>query len=253
MRNKIVIILAVIVIIIGGSLIFRKKDKVDDKASNLNLSVKESINCTKDKTFYFDLKGSNYYLVCLDEAEIKLGNKNYTLKDAILNNKTSMEEIVADLKETIDYNNGQATMYRDASIDLNNFVDISILKCDTESGNKDYYIGNREMQYNDKYCERVCSFTRTYYVDTITDIDEKNMILSIKDPKGNNYVQVNVKKIGKKISPKSYFEFTFERNSKQNMEGDTVESIFKNFTLINLKQTKKTGLSQTQEAICEIK
>ncbi len=253
MKNKVLIILGLFIIVVGTVFFFKKNDKKESNASSLDLNIKETIDCTKDRNFYFDLKGSNYYLVCLDEVEIKVGKKSYSLKEALLNSKITIEEITNDLKETIDYNSGQATMYRDATLDLNNFVNISILKCDTEDGNKDYYIGNREMAYNNNYCRRVCSFTKTYYVNSINDIDDENMRLLIQNPKDDSYVEVNVKKISKKISPNSYIEFTFEKNSDQAVAQDTIENIFKTFKLIDLEITKKTGLSQTQEAICEIK
>lgn len=79
------------------------------------------------------------------DVKIKIDGTEYDLKEALLNNKITMEEIIAkankDFPNAISYDDGGSKEYH--------YEDYSILKCHTIDGNRDVYIGVPYMRMND--------------------------------------------------------------------------------------------------------
>ena len=78
-------------------------------------------------------------------VNIKIEGKNYLLKDALLQNKITMDEIIAkannDFPNAVSYDDGGSMEYH--------YEDYTIIKCHTLDGNRDVYIGTKEMTLND--------------------------------------------------------------------------------------------------------
>ncbi len=78
-------------------------------------------------------------------VNIRIDGKDYSLKDALLENKITMEEIIAkankDFPNAVSYDDGGSMEYH--------YENYAIIKCHTVDGNRDVYIGTKEMTLND--------------------------------------------------------------------------------------------------------
>lgn len=76
---------------------------------------------------------------------IDFGFKNYELSTAFSLNIISPEDLTKNMILENSYQDGQALMYADANY--------KVLVCNTQSGNKDIYIGNTSLTYSSNYCQ----------------------------------------------------------------------------------------------------
>lgn len=79
------------------------------------------------------------------DVRIRMDHKEYDLREALLNNKITMEEIIAkanqELPDTLSYNDGGSMEYH--------YHDYTIIKVHKEDGNRDVYIGIPTMTLKD--------------------------------------------------------------------------------------------------------
>ena len=78
-------------------------------------------------------------------VNIRIDGKAYSLKEALLENKITMEEIIAkankDFPDAVSYDDGGSIEYH--------YENYTIIKCHRLDGNRDVYIGTKEMTLND--------------------------------------------------------------------------------------------------------
>ncbi len=78
-------------------------------------------------------------------VNIRIDGKEYSLKEALLENKITMEEIIAkankDFPDAVSYDDGGSIEYH--------YENYTIIKCHRLDGNRDVYIGTKEMTLND--------------------------------------------------------------------------------------------------------
>lgn len=78
-------------------------------------------------------------------VNIIIDGQEYTLKEALLENKITMEEIIAkankDFPNAVSYDDGGSIEYH--------YENYTIIKCHTLDGNRDVYIGTKDMTLND--------------------------------------------------------------------------------------------------------
>ena len=78
-------------------------------------------------------------------VNIRIDGKDYSLKDALLENKITMEEIIAkankDFPNAVSYDDGGSMEYH--------YENYTIIKCHRLDGNRDVYIGTKEMKLSD--------------------------------------------------------------------------------------------------------
>ncbi len=92
----------------------------------------------------------NYTIYGYDgSVNIRIDGKDYSLKDALLENKITMEEIIA--KANQDEKNGtiKSNMYKDGGSMEYHYENYTIIKCHTIDGNRDVYIGTKDLKLND--------------------------------------------------------------------------------------------------------
>ena len=82
-------------------------------------------------------------------VNIKIDGNEYSLKEALLENKITMEEIIG--KENKDEKDGKITakMYKDGGSMEYYYDNYTIIKFATLSGNRDVYIGTKELRLTD--------------------------------------------------------------------------------------------------------
>lgn len=83
------------------------------------------------------------------KIEIKIDDKEYSLKDALLESKITMEEIIQKANKDLDNNKITGDMYKDGGSMIYQYDTYTIIKCHTIEGNRDVYIGTKEMTLND--------------------------------------------------------------------------------------------------------
>ena len=82
-------------------------------------------------------------------VNIKIDGNEYSLKEALLENKITMEEIIG--KENKDEKDGKITakMYKDGGRLEYYYDNYTIIKFPTLSGNRDVYIGTKDLRLTD--------------------------------------------------------------------------------------------------------
>lgn len=121
--------------------------------------------------------------------------------------------------------------------------------CNTIDGNKDIYFGtpNFETDLIGNYCGKYnySIFTKTYNINNIIeDDDEEYLNISFSIFQGETS-QVRIKKIIDFKSNKAY-EFKFKTSTAFE---DTIQNVFNNSQIIEVKETEKRGLDQINESL----
>lgn len=123
-------------------------------ADEFELKVNELVETTDNKLYKILGKEENetydYDIYCYNvNVEIEIDGNLLSLRDALLNNKITMNEILE--KANKDLSEGKITVanYKDGGSRLYKYDDYTILKCHTIDGNRDVYFGTPEMTIND--------------------------------------------------------------------------------------------------------
>ncbi|MDD4706580.1 MAG: hypothetical protein PHS24_05185 [Bacilli bacterium] len=119
----------------------------------------EKKECDKKPELYFTENERNIYLYCFDKVEVIKNEEVLELDNYLKNNNETIDDFVNLFSELDSFWDGGSKIYREIKNGGwygNNYkvVDnnISILKCNTLNGNKDVYIGNKKMSYEDGFC-----------------------------------------------------------------------------------------------------
>lgn len=118
-------------------MIFSEKESTDNDKTYTILSKTET-----DK-YDYDIYGYNGIV------KIKIDGEEYLLKDALLQNKITMDEIIEKANDDLKNNKITGDTYKDGGSMIYQYSDYTIIKCHTLDGNKDVYIGTTEMNIND--------------------------------------------------------------------------------------------------------
>lgn len=71
-----------------------------------------------------------------------------TLKEALLNNKIAMEEIIQKANEDANNKIIESDMYNDGGSMIYKYENYTIIKVHNLNGNRDVYIGSKDMSLN---------------------------------------------------------------------------------------------------------
>lgn len=106
--------------------------------------VEEKSSCSKLEKIEFDKY--NLYLDCIDVTYETKNHYQISLSEAFKTKEITRKDIKEKLskKETIP---STATIY------TNTEENITFILCQTSEGNKDIYVGNKTMQYNENFCK----------------------------------------------------------------------------------------------------
>lgn len=230
-----------------------KEEEKIEKEETLKIEGIDIQDCTDKKTFYFEHKGLRYYLSCLSDVKVTFQGKNISLQEAIEEDLITMEELTQKLPIVEAIPSISSTIYKvDENEDIFN---LSIIKCNTQTGNQDYYLGNENMKYENSFCERNCNFIRTYHILNIEENKDPNYYsATLMQYQGEEIRTVKIKKdLNQKYKMNAAYEFTFTKDELDLVTDDSMKNLFETFRVIKVEQTDKTGLNQTQEKICQIK
>lgn len=222
---------------------------------SIKFSFNDIDNCVNKAQFLLELDGRKVYTYCIDDVNVIHNGVKEKLESFILNDNDSIDEIISSLKLKDVLSDGGTKIY--------NGGNISLIKCNTLDGNKDIYIGNKNMKLKSNFCDHNnYTFVRTY---TIKDISEFNgnqytddgipfvtgnafeVVLSQHNGETKKVILNNIWNI--KLEKGKTYEFELQLyNESENIE-DTIEYIFKNSNIVEIRKTDKVGLEQLQEPI----
>ena len=124
--------------------------------NDINIITEEINNCDgKEKLYYSvkdkDGKDKKIYLYCLESVKIKYNNNILDFKDYI--EKYSIDDIINKLVNTESLWDGGTKIYKDGGTTEYTNNGLTLIKCNTIDGNKDIYIGTKDMKYLNDYCK----------------------------------------------------------------------------------------------------
>ena len=200
---------------------------------------------------YIELTEYNIYTYCLDHLMLFKNSNLVELKNYVPDNPNYVDELISKLKLETELNDGGTQIYKDK----NNYTNtgLTLIKCNTEEGNKDVYIGPKDMEYQESFCKNSDSslktFTKTYEVLNVTWSNSDEFIyLTLRQFQFEEVETVKVKKsLNYDIAVGKNYEFTFEYTIED--IDDNIKSIFNNTNLVSIIETNKTGLDQVQDPI----
>lgn len=255
-KGKIIIFFTAVIAIslfIGGFLGYTLKE---EKGTSIvmppnkpSIITTESANCVLEK--YLELDNYNIYAYCLDDLMLFQDDDLIDLKHKIQDDEKYLDELINGLKLAAELNDGGTKIYEDAD----NYTDngLTLIKCNTLDGNRDIYIGPKDMEYQESFCKNPDSsektFTKTYEVLNIAlSNSDAYVYLTLRQFQYEEVETVKVlKSLNYDIAVGKNYEFTFEY-SNENIE-DNIKSIFNNATLTKIVETDKQGLDQIQDSI----
>ena len=81
-------------------------------------------------------------------VNIKIDGKDYSLKEALIENKITMEEIIAKANQDEKDGKIKVEMYKDGGSMEYHYENYTIIKYHTLDGNRDVYIGTKDLKLN---------------------------------------------------------------------------------------------------------
>ena len=123
-------------------------------ADEFELKVNELIETTDNKLYKILGKEENetydYDIYCYNvNVEVEIDRNLLSLREALLNNKISMNEILEKANKDLSEGKIIVANYKDGGSRLYKYDDYTILKCHTIDGNRNVYFGTPEMTIND--------------------------------------------------------------------------------------------------------
>ena len=144
----------------GGYKKVLQKDKTTGewlRVANFTSNTIETIpsnNCDKQAKLYYSENDINVYIYCLDD--IKVGEEQKLrdyLKEKDVNIHTSINYLIDKLTNEGVFIKGEKAILNDGGSKMYINDNINILMCNTLEGNRDIYIGNGSMKYENGFCK----------------------------------------------------------------------------------------------------
>lgn len=227
--------------------------------NNSNLIVNELENCDNVAKLYYETDRVKIYSYCLDSIEVIVDDKTIDLKEYLKNN--TIDNLINMLEKESTFYDGGTTIYKDGGTKKITSKGITLIKCNTLDGNRDIYIGNKDMEYKANFCKNDNkTFTRTYTIIKVEDYKEENCndcltcVCSKSLSVTLNQFQAETKTViidsyWDEIFENKTYEFEFMLNEDATNIEDNIDFIFKNSRIVEIRETEKVGLLQRQDEI----
>lgn len=112
---------------------------------NQQIKITKTKECDNQVIEYYQYEEQKVYLVCLDDIKLN----DVTLKDyfskAYQTFNDSINSLINNMELIDAYKDGGTKLYKNDTI--------TIIKCNTTLGNKDIYIGDTNLEYQENYCK----------------------------------------------------------------------------------------------------
>jgi len=248
MKNKIkkIILGSTLLILISGC-----QDKVMDISSKVN------DNCNNKAQLFIEQNDRNIYIYCLDDVTIEINDKEENLKSFIETDDKAIDKIIDTLKLKDSFYDGGTKVYKGDNLTL--------VKCHTLDGNRDIYIGDQNMKFKENFCDNDnYTFVRTYTIKSVKEYKEQQYTDDGTPVTYGNSFEVELsqfQKVNEKVIINNLWDIKLEENKTYEFEfqlyldtkniEDSTKYIFKNSTIVEIRETDKKGLEQLQEPMME--
>lgn len=145
-----------------------------------------SFYCEYKPKLYYQYNNQKIYINCINNVEFTINNKSYELKEYLNNN--SLDSFIDNLSIVSSLYDGGTTIYNDSNSKIITNYGLTLIKCNTIDGNRDIYIGDKDMKYQSNYCKNnndYQEFSKNINEDIINKISHTNKII-IKQKSKNN-------------------------------------------------------------------
>lgn len=116
-----------------------------NQQDNQQIKITKTKDCDNKVIEYHQYEEGKVYLVCLDDIKLNdVSLKDYFFKTYQTFND-SINSLINNMKLIDTYKDGGTKLYKNDTI--------SIIKCNTIDGNKDIYIGDTNLEYQENYCK----------------------------------------------------------------------------------------------------
>ena len=113
------------------------------------IKIIKTKDCDIQVSSYYDFEEVEIYLVCLDEINLEVEDSIITLRDYFSKSDQTFNDSINNLINSMNlvdtYKDGGTKLYKNDSI--------ALIKCNTIDGNKDIYIGDTNLEYQENYCK----------------------------------------------------------------------------------------------------
>lgn len=227
--------------------------------NNSNFIVNETSNCDNVAKLYYQYNNQKIYTYCLDKVEVIVDDKKTELKEYLKSN--GIDDLINKLEKESTFDDGGTTIYKDGGTKKITGNGLTLIKCNTLEGNNDIYIGNKDMEFKLNFCKNDNrTFTRTYTIKKVENYAEqqyengvpvtygKSLSVTLSQFQGETKTVI-INNLWDELIENQTYEFEFILNGDTSDIEDNIKSIFKNSTIVEVRSTKKEGLSQRQDAI----
>ena len=114
-----------------------------DKQAESDIKLHKIVDKNETSKYDYDVYVYN------GNIDIRINGKDYSLKQALLENKMGMEEIIAKANQDEKEGKIKVEMYEDGGSIEYHYENYTIIKCHTIDGNRDVYIGTKDLKLND--------------------------------------------------------------------------------------------------------
>lgn len=114
-----------------------------DKQAESDIKLHKIVDKNETSKYDYDVYVYN------GNIDIRINGKDYSLKQALLENKIGMEEIIVKAKQDEKEGKIKVEMYEDGGSIEYHYENYTIIKCHTIDGNRDVYIGTKDLKLND--------------------------------------------------------------------------------------------------------
>jgi len=226
--------------------------KTKNNPVNVTETEKESYDYIPK--LYYTQNERKIYLYGLDKIEVKIDGEYIELKKYLVNNSIDDFINLLDVKDAL--NDGGTIIYDDGGTKKYSKDGITVIKCNTLEGNKDIYIGNKDMTFKSNFCKNdnttivktykvldINKYTKQQYEDDTPVTYSNSYEVSLIDDKENKSTVIlnNIS-----LVPEKDKTYDFEFQIPNDIEIDnTTESLFKNGYIVEIREIKNTDNNKT--------
>ena len=126
------------------NLVFYQKTMIKPKQKETIISKGEMENIDYN---VYSFEGN--IAINLNSNSLELTESSISLREALLQKKITMEEIIEKANKDLKEKNITGDMYKDGGSMIYKYNNYTIIKCHTVNGNRDVYIGSKDMKISD--------------------------------------------------------------------------------------------------------
>ena len=125
-----------------------ENDSNIEKVKNLVLTYNNLEECTLNPREYYNRDGRRVYTVCIDQIMIKDTIWDFT--GYATNAYDNLDDFINDITSKMTL----ASSFWDGGTRVYKSNDLTVITCNTIENNKDVYIGNKDLEFQDTFCKR---------------------------------------------------------------------------------------------------